>query len=272
MITPLDQATFADNKHSVVLGNGQRLAYVALGDQGAPPVVLIHGFSDNARSWSLMAPTLMDRFRLILPDLRGHGRSAAPECCYTNADLAHDVTLLLDHLGVDRAAVVGHSLGSHVALTLAARWPDRCRALVLESCKVRLATRGGWLWDNVQALVDPIDPGSPFMMAWYGNPGPVDGVFVDLMRHEAAAMPARVWRAVLYDRLGFDATPLLADVTTPTLILHGAKDPLMTAADQVDLRAGLTHAAFRSYPDFGHNPHWEDPAGLAQTIADFARG
>jgi pimeloyl-ACP methyl ester carboxylesterase len=211
----------------------------------------------------------MEDARLILPDLRGHGRSRAPECCYTRIDLAYDMKLLLDHLGLAAVGVVGHSLGSMVAFTLAARWPERVTRLVLESSSVRAGERSGWLLDNVRRLADPIDPLSPFMREWFGNPGAVDPVFLDHMRHEAAAIPALVWRAVLSDLMGYDAQALLADVTAPTLILHGAQDPLMTEAGQADLRAALRHAAFRSFPAFGHNPHWEDPRLVAEVIRTF---
>lgn len=270
-MTAIDQASFAGRKVLTTLGNGQGLAYVDLGPRDAHPLLLIHGLSDNARSWSLMAPYLLPYFRLILPDLRGHGRSGAPECCYTRIDLAYDMKLLLDHLGLAAVAVVGHSLGSMVAYTLAARWPERVPRLVLESSSVRTGEQSGWLRDNVRRLEDPIDPDSPFMREWYGNAGAVDPDFHDHMRREAAAMPARIWRAMLADVLGYDATVLLAAVATPTVILHGTMDPLMTEASQAPLRAALPHAAFRSFAAFGHNPHWEDPELIAGAIRGFLR-
>jgi pimeloyl-ACP methyl ester carboxylesterase len=268
-IALLDQTTFARRKIEARLANGQRLAYADLGPAGAPALVLIHGLSDNARSWSLMAPHLMDRFRLILPDLRGHGGSEAPECCYGRGALAWDVKLLLDHLGLGAVALAGHSLGSMVAFTLAARWPASVSRLVLESCSAGPGARDDWLWRNVHALVDPIDPDSDFMRGWYGNPGPVPPDFLARLRRESAAIPARVWRAVLRERLGNDGRPELADVGAPTLILHGERDAFMTAADQADLRAGIPHARFRSFPALGHNPHWEEPEAVAAAIAAF---
>ncbi len=88
-------------------------------------MVLIHGYTDNARDWAPMLPYLSKQFRLILVDIRGHGQSSKPECCYTRLDFAYDIKLLLDALGVQKADIVGHSLGSIIAQTFAEYWPER---------------------------------------------------------------------------------------------------------------------------------------------------
>jgi len=78
-------------------------------------------------------PYLSPHFRLILVDIRGHGRSSKPDCCYTRFDFAYDIKLLLDALGVAQADVVGHSLGSVIAQTFAENWPERTHRVVLIS-------------------------------------------------------------------------------------------------------------------------------------------
>ena len=65
----------------------------------------VHGYTDNARDWVPLVPYLSKRFHLILVDLRGHGRSSKPDCCYTLPDFAYDIVLLLDHLGVQKATL-----------------------------------------------------------------------------------------------------------------------------------------------------------------------
>src|SRR5829696_5228258 len=111
---PVDQSAWASFKKEVRLQNGIRLAYVEAGDPKGEPLLLLHGFTDSSRSFSPMVPYL-GQYRLLIPDQRGHGAS----------QFAYDARLFLDALGVKRAAVVGHSLGSMVAISLAADHPDR---------------------------------------------------------------------------------------------------------------------------------------------------
>ena len=116
---PVVQADWAAHKKFVQLPNGIRMAYVELGNPAGEPVLLLHGYTDSSRSWSLVAPHLT-KYRLLIPDQRGHGATTAPECCYGPFQLAYDALLLLDALGISQAAVSGHSMGSMVAITLAA--------------------------------------------------------------------------------------------------------------------------------------------------------
>jgi pimeloyl-ACP methyl ester carboxylesterase len=133
MIEQISQETFIAQKRTVLLPNGVRLAYVELGDANGIPVLLLHGFTDSARSWSLIAPHLAADFRLIAPDLRGHGDSDRPDGCYTIPDMAHDIRLLIEELELAPAHVVGHSLGGRLAQTLAERWPQLLGKIVLMS-------------------------------------------------------------------------------------------------------------------------------------------
>ena len=118
------QAEWADAKKTVKLANGITLAYVEMGTSDGPPMLLIHGYTDNSRSWSLLAPYLKAH-RMLAIDLRGHGKSDAPQCCYDYADFANDAALFLDAMGIAKADVIGHSLGSMAAQLLAAQHPKR---------------------------------------------------------------------------------------------------------------------------------------------------
>src|SRR5687768_18252804 len=91
---PVDQAGWASLKKQVRLPNGLNVAYVELGNPKGKPLLLLHGFTDSSRSFSLMAPYLSD-YRLLIPDQRGHGASDAPACCYSTSVLADDARLFL---------------------------------------------------------------------------------------------------------------------------------------------------------------------------------
>ena len=104
----------------------------APGAAGAPPIVLLHGLSANASSFSgLIAAGLSPAFRVIAPDLRGRARSGKPETGYSMADHANDVIALLDRLGLDRVVLAGHSFGGYLAIYLAANFPLRVSKLVV---------------------------------------------------------------------------------------------------------------------------------------------
>src|SRR5882724_5414946 len=133
----IDLDAFDASKKLMALPDGESLAYIDRGNRSAPVVVLIHGYTDNARDWVPMLPYLSKRYRLILVDIRGHGQSSKPECCYSRLDFAYDIKLLLDALSVEKADIVGHSLGSIIAQTFAEYWPERTSRVVL------IASTGG---------------------------------------------------------------------------------------------------------------------------------
>ena len=107
------------------------LSYLVDGHPSAPPLVLLHALSMNARDWSRVSLLLGQQFRVYSLNFRGHGGSGwAPT--YAFKDLALEVVGFLDALGIDRAAVVGHALGGIVATFVAAMFPNRVSALVVE--------------------------------------------------------------------------------------------------------------------------------------------
>jgi len=272
----IDLDSFDARKRTVALPNGETLAYVPLGDPAGPPVVLIHGYTDSARDWVPLVPYLASRLRLLLLDLRGHGHSGKPECCYTRFDFAYDIKLLLDALQITRADIVGHSLGSVIAQTFAEFWPQRTGRVVLISstgCPPPGAPPRPPAYDyaaEIRKLKEPIDPDSPFMIEWWSSPTKVDEEFIRRQRRDAAAIPLNVWLAVLDQGLGScDLQQTLPRLRAPTLLIWGSKDPIMPEEVRQTLREALPHAEVRVFPGLGHNPFWEDPAAVARVINAF---
>ncbi len=101
-------------------------------DPRKPTLVLIHGLTDNGACWVRVTDSLRDSYDVIMPDTRGHGLSDKPVTGYSVEERAADVAGLIDALKLDRPVLFGHSLGGHVATAIAARYPDKVRALVLE--------------------------------------------------------------------------------------------------------------------------------------------
>lgn len=110
--------------------NGVGLSWLELGEPTAPPLLMLHGMRDVA--WSLLpvAEVLAERFRVILPELRGHGDSEWPGA-YTIDHFLHDLFRLSDHLGIGPSVLFGHSLGGQIVARYGAAFPDRVRAAIL---------------------------------------------------------------------------------------------------------------------------------------------
>src|SRR5512147_1871208 len=109
--------------------NNIALAYEKLGS-GAP-LMLIHGYPLDHAIWNDVANQLKNDFTLILPDVRGFGQSTTVESQYTVTDMADDLAGLLDHLGIEKLALAGHSMGGYIALAFAKKYPQRVTGLGL---------------------------------------------------------------------------------------------------------------------------------------------
>jgi len=266
-------------KRTVALSDGIRLAYLEMGDPHGPAVVLIHGYTDNARDWVPVIPYLSARDRLIVVDIRGHGRSSKPECCYARVDFAYDIKLLLDALNVQRADIVGHSLGSIIAQTFAEYWPERTRKVVLISSTggtrpcapaTSRAPAGFDYAAEIRKLKEPIDPDSPFMIAWWSSPTHVDEDFIRRQRRDSARIPLKVWLAVLEQGLGTaDLQATLPRLKAPCLLIWGQADPIMGEEVRATLREALPNAQIKVFDGLGHNPFWEQPGAVAKVINEF---
>lgn len=265
------QADWAGAKKTVDLPNGLTIAYVEMGDTAGPPTLLIHGYTDNSRSWSLIAPFLKDR-HLLAVDLRGHGKSDAPACCYAYTDFADDASLFLDAMGIEKADVIGHSLGSLTAQLLAAQHPEKVAHLVLVSSTTAIGGGpGSWLWDNITPLRPPIDPNGQFMKDWYSNPNSVDEDYLTRERAESAAVPIHVWRGVLWGTVVDDLTLIAPLVKAPVLVLWGEKDALFDLSHQEKLEKAYPDARFEVFAGAGHNMVWEFPKDSARIITEFLK-
>jgi pimeloyl-ACP methyl ester carboxylesterase len=280
-ITPVQLDRFDAQKTKVALSDGEELAYIDAGARDAPPLVLIHGYTDSARDWAPIAPLLASRFRLIIVDLRGHGASSKPDCCYTRFDFAYDIKLLLESLSIGSAHFAGHSLGSIVAQTYAELWPESTRRLILISSS---GTSFGpeeppgsakplaqsWL-APLATLEDPIDPDSAFMHDWWKVSMSINPEFFSRkQREDAAAIPAHVWRTMADQTLlGVDLRWMLPRIRAPTLLIWGGKDTLMSETGRAVLRTRIARAETRVFPSLGHDLLWEDPEAVAGIMISF---
>jgi N-formylmaleamate deformylase len=147
-------------EHDLTLG-ANNLHYARMGDRSGPPVVLLHGFSDAGLCWIPLARDLATEYDVIMPDAAGHGRSSAAAPGEGLARAVTDVLSLLDALGLDQVALVGHSMGGSTASRVAAAHPERVRAAALEDPPWR---DGPWAPAEGQGSRAPLR--SPAWQAW----------------------------------------------------------------------------------------------------------
>lgn len=116
--------------HRFVDAGGLRVHVAEAGPADAPPLVLVHGWPQHWWCWRHVVPLLSDRYRLVMPDLRGHGWTAAPRQGYAKEQLATDLLLLLDALGLERVGLVGHDWGGWTGFLTCLRAPERVSAFL----------------------------------------------------------------------------------------------------------------------------------------------
>jgi pimeloyl-ACP methyl ester carboxylesterase len=250
--------------------NGVRLHHRIQGDPAGQVVVFVHGWPDSSYSFSRVLPLFPQRYRTVALDLRGFGRSDRPVTGYAMDDLATDVLAALDALGIERATLVGHSMGTFVARRAARLAPDRIANLVLIGSAPTGAndtTRevAGLLAD----LADPV----PLAFVRDFQAGTVHAglpdPFFEGIVAESALAPAHVWRSAFAGLLAFDDTADLPSIAAPTLLVWGGHDALFDRAHQDDLLTALPDARLVVYPDAGHCPNWERPERLVDDIVAF---
>src|SRR5437764_1426227 len=117
-------------RHEHVNTGGVRIHVALAGAPDAPPLMLVHGWPQNWWSWRRVIPPLAERFRVIVPDLRGHGWSEAPREGYEKEQLAEDLLALLDAMEIERATWIGHDWGGWAGFLAALRAPRRLERLL----------------------------------------------------------------------------------------------------------------------------------------------
>jgi len=269
----ISQDDWADAKQFANLSTGIRMAYVEMGDPDGEVVILQHGMTDNSRSWSLAAPYFAKAgYHVFLPDLRGMGKTDAPDGYYTTITYATDMEAFFDAMGIDKAIVIGHSLGSFTVQTFALMFPERCSKVVLVSSIPIKDYQNEGLMKLYYGYIDPIGedehPTDEFMDFWYDCTFKEDNAeevefdkFLAGLKTESQALSKQTWKNIF---MGMAATNLESiypefDPTLPVLILHGDDDSMTKLEYQEELCELLQvpRSSYRNYVGVGHNIQFE---------------
>lgn len=251
------------------------------GPRDAPAVIMVHGFGASLHTWEAWASEISRTHRVIRLDLPGSGLSPPDsENDYTDERVATLLLRLMDKLGVERAVLVGNSIGGRIAWRTAAAHPERIEKLVLIS-------PDGFASPGFEYGKAPAVPAMMSLMRYalpkfmvrsnlaqsYGDPKALDAMTVDRYFDLLLAPGSR---QALLDRLGqtvlSDPRPVLKKIAIPVLLVWGEKDALIPFSNAQDYLAHLQDARLASFPELGHVPHEEGPEQTLPPVLKFLTG
>ena len=269
--------------------HGRRAIYRVAGS--GPPVVLIHGMLNSSYHWQAVAELLAPHHTVIAPDLIGHGDSAAPRGDYSLGAHAASIRDLLAAIGVERATIVGHSLGGGVAMQFFYQFPQRVERLALVS--------SGGLGHEVSPMLRTAAlPGTSALLSLTINPRLLGAIRAAGTRMRARGMQSGAYlhavaralrplesagareaflqtlRSVIDVRgqrvSANDRLYLLEAI--PTLIVWGERDNTIPIEHGRAAQRAIAGSALRTLPGAAHFPNLEDPGGLAGALLEFIAG
>lgn len=259
--------------------NGVRLHYLEWGEAGRRPIVLLHGGSAHAHWWDFVAAQLVDRYRCIALDLRGHGDSGwSTALDYRLETHAADVGALIAALQLTDVAVVGHSFGGFVAMRYASQAGARLGALVVVDSRVRIGERSARYLDALRKLPHPVyasieDAIDRFRLMPNGS-AVTRAVLAHVVRQAITPRGDGTW-TLKFDRRALagtpaqDLAPALAAVDCPILVVRGEKSAIVSPASLEEFRTANPRVEFAEIACAHHHVMLDRPAVLADALRRF---
>jgi haloacetate dehalogenase len=278
--------------HHTVQANGIKQHYVEAGN--GPPVILLHGFPETWYAWRKQISVLAERYRVIVPDLRGYGETEKPATGYDKRTMAADIRALMGVLGITRAPIIGHDRGARVATRFAKDHPEAITHLgVFDNVPTRVIfekmdatiARGHWffIFNQVPDLPEVLIAGREeiwlryILQGWTYDPDALTPE--DLAAYTRAYQKPGAVRGALSDyRAGKedvaqDQEDAGRRITCPTLALWGRDFELVGRMWDMDgiWHDMATNVRTVSIPHCGHLPHEEQPDVVNAAILDFLK-
>jgi 3-oxoadipate enol-lactonase len=249
------------------------IAYDDTGGSGLP-VVLLHGFPFSRRLWDAQVEALRARYRVVCPDLRGHGESEPGPPPARMDDMARDVAALLDHLGVESAVIGGLSMGGYVALAFHRLFRQRVRALVLADTRAGADSEEGRRGRH--EMVELVRKEGQAAIADRLIPKLVSPAASEAVRARLRSMiEATPVEGIAGALLGMaerpDSSDLLPAIACPTLVIVGAKDTLTPPDEARAMSERIAGASLVVIPGAGHVSCLEEPALFTSALETFLR-
>ncbi|MGA8299407.1 MAG: alpha/beta fold hydrolase [Terriglobales bacterium] len=247
--------------------------YEVQGD--GPPVVLLHPFPAHHEFWLPVIPALLSRYRLILPDLRGHGESEIGQGPALMGKHAADIARIMDACDVGKAAFIVCSIGGYILFEFLRRYRGRVSALALcdtrpqpdttEARANRLKNADLILGQGTEQFLQGMIPKLLGTTTVSSRPDLVEGA-LRMMRKMSPEDISLVLRGMAERP---DSTPDLKHINLPTLIVIGEEDTLSTAADGELMRQNIPGSRLKMIPKAGHYAPWERPEAVGPLLRQF---
>lgn len=250
--------------------NNVVLHYQIDGAEGLPWLVLSNSLGTNLEMWAPQMPSLLEHFRVLRYDTRGHGKSGVPPGPYSIAQLGGDVLALLDHVGIARAHFCGLSMGGLTGIWLGINYPSRLNRLVLCNTAARIGTNEIW-----EARIEAVTKGGMTALSttvvdrWFTRdfmlrvPAKADLVRSMLLSTQPAGYLACC--ATLRDT---DLRDSLSGITVPTLVISGMRDKA-TSPQEGKLIAERVRSAKYVELKAAHLSNWEVPQTFVTKVIGF---
>ena len=253
--------------------NGVSLNYDEWG--AGHPLLMLMGFGDSLDAWANQIPAFAEKFRTIAVDHRGSGESEAPVEGYNIPQFADDAIGLLDRLRVERAHVLGYSMGGRVGQDMAARYPDRVSALILAASAAKpnplniySLRASAWLYETYgPEAAAAFGPLISFTHGYFEEH--LDSLTDRLGEPVLEPMPIHAYRGHVQAIENHDTTPILHRIVAPTLVLMGDGEWLNPMSDQQAMLDGIPNAELRVLEDGGHGFLWEIPDAFNDAVIEF---
>ena len=264
------------------LSNGVNVHLRDEGDPDAPPIVLVHGHTEDLHAWNHIVKNLVESFRVIRFDLRRHGLTGpAPDNDYRIENYVSDLSMVVDHIGIDRFVLVGHSMGGRISARYTLEKPERVNNLVLVSASGapakedrsppmalramknpfgrflirRIWSRSmakksleGMVFDGSSITDEEIDRMWDFSI----YPGNMDAMFQEFRETWDALDPADI-----------------KEIATNTLLIWGKEDSICPESMGIWYDSHLPNSTMVVIPNIGHNPHFECPDRCSDEISSW---
>jgi len=254
--------------------NGTELHWRDAG-RGHRTVVLLHAFPLHSGMWSRQVEALVPSYRVVAPDYRGLGGTGGSPEPSTMALLAGDVRALLAHLRIERAAVVGLSMGGYLSLELWRQAPGLFTGLALCDTRAGADTPEGAAGRETfarNALTQGLHWVADQMVPKLLKPSPDPAAVAEVRRLIGDGTPVGVAEAQRGMALRPDSGLTLATITCPTLVVVGDLDGLTPPPEAEALVAGIRGARLARIPGAGHLPNIEQPAAFNEALTGFLAG
>lgn len=256
--------------------NGLRFHYVDWGNEGAQPLVLLHGLSSHAHTWDRFAAEMQPDFHVLALDQRGHGETDWADD-YARERRVEDVDAFVKALGLERIALLGLSMGGRAAYMYTAAHPDAVERLVIVDIGPESPTSGiNRIQAGLQAQDVFDDPEEAFQAARAANPRPTDEDLRYRLQFGLKQLPDGRW-TFRYDPaqrviLPIDPAtgwPLMPKITCPTLLIRGSDSDVLGPETAERMAREIPNCTLVTVPNSGHSVPLDNPSGFLRAARGF---